>query len=90
MSIRDLFFMGYPAHEYELLPNGLLREARRCFKFQIKVAMMVSLLAQLFTIYNDYLIGGFEKTVLLLAVGVMVVSFVGMKSMIATVILFLY
>ena len=90
MSIRDLFFMGYPAHEYELLPNGLLREARRCFKFQIKVAMMVSLLAQLFTIYNDYLIGGFEKTVLLLAVGVMVVSFIGMKSMIATGILFLY
>jgi hypothetical protein len=55
MSIKDLFYMGYPAHEYELLPNGLLREARRCFNFQIKIAMMVSILAQLFTIYNDYL-----------------------------------
>ncbi len=90
MSIKDLFFIGYPAHEYDLLPNGLMREARRCFKFQIKIAVLVSLFVQLFTIYKDYLWGGRDNQVLLIAFGVMVVSLVGIKSMIATGVLFLY
>ena len=42
-KIKSLFFMGYPKDEYDLLPDGLLRGARRSFKFQIKIFTFLSL-----------------------------------------------
>lgn len=90
--IKDLLFMGYPKYEYDLLPDGLLRDARRAFRFQIntitKYSLSMSIIAVLVFLFGWLVLGIDEKNInyamVYGSVAIIVLSLVSIKSKIAS------
>lgn len=91
-TIKDLLFMGYPKYEYDLLPDGLLRAARKAFKLQIKTvtkfSLFVSLSALAMFLFGVLILGidikNVNFTMVYGAVVIFVLTLVSIKSKIAS------